>query len=153
MAVTTGINEFFIGQRWPGKNRTWTFLATQQYKAGEILDKSDIINKHTLSFDAADKENGSLYLCVDPSIEPGTDVGLVIEALRHAGLWSSEVPKEVPDEQRAAYEEQLELVDVVAFRDADSTLLAARFNHEKYPSSGARWQAWLDTLGGKYHRC
>lgn len=116
------------------------------------MNKSDIINKHNLTFDPADKDNGSLYLCVDPSIEPGTNVSLVIETLRQAGLWSNDDPKEVPDEHRKAYEEQLELKEVVSFRDADSPFLVARFDHEKYPSNEQRWQAWLDTLSQKYHR-
>ena len=106
-----------------------------------------------LTFDPADKNNGSLYLGVDPSIEPGTDVNLIIEILRNSDLWSDEASKEVPDDHRKAYEEQLELIDVVTFRDADSPFLAARFDHQKYPSSQERWQAWLDILSKKYRRC
>ena len=116
------------------------------------MDKSTIINQHVMTFDPADKNNGSLYLCVDPSIVPGTNVTLVIDKLRAAGCWSDEPPKQVPDEHRQAYEEQLQLVEVVGFRDADSPFLAARFNHEKFPSDDARWQAWLTTLEQNYRR-
>lgn len=116
------------------------------------MDKSLIINQHVMTFDPADKKNGSLYLCVDPTIAPGTNVALVIEKLREAGCWSSQEPKEVPDEHRSAYEEQLELIEVVSFRDADSPFLAARFNHEKFPSDDERWETWLNTLAQFYRR-
>ena len=116
------------------------------------MDKATIINQHTMTFDPADKKNGSLYLCVDPSIAPGTNVDLVIDQLRSAGYWSDEAPKQVPDEHRAAYEEQLELLEVVSFRDADSPFLAARFDHEKFPSDDERWQSWLATLEQHYRR-
>lgn len=116
------------------------------------LTKSAIINNHRLTFDPADKANGSLYLCDDPSVEPGTNVQLIIDRLRAANLWSTEAPKEVPDEHRAAYEAQLELVEVVTFRDADSPFLAARFNHEKFPSDDTRWQSWLDLLETHFRR-
>ena len=116
------------------------------------MDKKTIINQHTMTFDPTDKKNGSLYLCVDSSIVPGTNVALVIDKLRAAGCWSDDEPKEVPDEHRAAYEEQLELIEVVSFRDADSPFLAARFHHEKYPSDDGRWQEWLATLQQHYRR-
>ena len=116
------------------------------------MDKKQIINDHRLTFDPADKANGSLYLCVDPTIEPGTDVNIIIERMRGASIWSEEPAKEVPDEHRGAYEAQLELVEVVTFRDADSPFLAARFDHEKFPSSDERWQQWLDILSQHYRR-
>ena len=116
------------------------------------MDKAEIINNHQLTFDPADKANGSLYLCVDPTIEPGTDVSLIIDRMRAAEIWSEEAPKEVPDDHRQAYEEQLTLVEVVSFRDADSPFKAARFDHEKFPSSDKRWKQWLDVLSEHYGR-
>ncbi|MEM7466990.1 MAG: hypothetical protein AAF387_08915 [Pseudomonadota bacterium] len=116
------------------------------------MNKSQIINQHNLSFDPGDPKNGSLYLCEDPNHEPGTNVNLIIERLREAGCWSSQTPKTVPDEHRAAYEEQLQLIEFAEFRDADSPFIAARFDHEKFPSDDGRWQAWLQVLAQHYRR-
>ena len=116
------------------------------------MDKSTIINHYLMSFDGGDKKNGSLYLAVDPTVQPGTNIDLVIGKLRDAGCWSAEPPKQVPDEHKAAYEEQLTLLEVVQFRDADSPFLATRFEHEKFPSDDERWQQWLVTLESNYWR-
>ena len=105
-----------------------------------------------MSFDAGDKKNGSLYLCVNPNVQPGTNIDLVIDKLRAANNWSDESPKTVPAEHKAAYEEQLELLEVVTFRDADSPFLAARFEHAKFPSDGDRWTQWLRILEEHYRR-
>ena len=116
------------------------------------MEKSHIINQYAMYFDGGDKKNGSLYLAVDLSVEPGTNIDLVIGKLRDAGCWSEEPPKQVPNEHKAAYEEQLELVEAVMFRDADSPFLATRFEHEKFPSDDERWQQWLLTLASNYRR-
>ena len=116
------------------------------------MDKSTIINQHEMYFDAGDKKNGSLYLCVDPDVQPGTNVDLIIDKLRVANSWSDEPPKKVPAEHKAAYEEQLELLEVVTFRDADSPFLAVRFEHEKFPSDKDRWMQWLRIMEEHYWR-
>lgn len=101
-----------------------------------------IVNEYTLHFDPASPENGSLYLCV----QEGTGAEAAIAALRSAGLWSAEPHKTVAPEQRAKYAEQMQFVACAQFATAQGNLLAARYTHPKFPSSAARWQAWLTQL-------
>lgn len=110
----------------------------------ENFDTATLVDGYDLRFDAGDKRNGSLYLCTprggDVSPEPW------IEALRAAGLWSSEEPKQVSDDQRPAYKEGLAFREAVAYRTDGGHLVLARFDHPKFPSDAERWERWLETL-------
>ena len=117
-----------------------------------MLSKETIIDDHRLTFDGGDKLNGSLYIGDDPTQEPGINVALLVEQLRSANLWSHEQPKEVPDEHRQAYKDQLNLLEVITYRDADSRFLISRFDHAKYPSDANRWQQWVDYFDASYKR-
>jgi hypothetical protein len=110
-----------------------------------------ILDYYDLSFDAGDKENGSLYLCTprgsfNVSAEPW------IAALREAKLWSVEPAKRVADEQRQAYKDGLIYVAAIAYRADPEHILLARFDHPKFPSSSARWEAWVDFFDVRYDR-
>lgn len=108
---------------------------------------ADIVYQHDLYFDPADKRNGSLYLCAPA----GTAAAVVenrIAALRTAGLWSAEPHKVVPEEHKKNYAEQMRFVACAQFGDGDERLLAARYDHPKFPSDPARWQEWLNALAG-----
>jgi hypothetical protein len=113
-------------------------------------NNESVIDGHELSFDASDPLNGSLYLC-----EPLGSRGIVLsssllDALREAGIWSADAPKSVPDEQRSAYKEQLVLVDTAAYQQNDVAFLIARFDHLKYPSDAARWDAWTAFFDSRF---
>ena len=73
-------------------------------------------------------------------------------ALRAAGLWSDEAEKSVADEQRQAYRDGLQFVAATAYRDGAGHFLLARFDHPKFPSDGARWDAWLACLDADHER-
>jgi hypothetical protein len=114
------------------------------------MTKDDIINNCELTFDPGDPENGSLYLgqALDHA-DPGTRERLVAE-LRADGLWSDELPKQVPDEQRAAYREQLEFVEAARYDVAGAAITLARFDHPKFPSSAARFAQWKAACDGRH---
>ena len=119
---------------------------------GTMPDKQTIIDHHELAFDAADKANGSLYIC-EPRGQPGVIVTTALLAeLRDAGLWSEEEPRSVPDEQREAYKEQLKLIDTSVYQQAGVEFLIARFDHPKYPSDGGRWDAWTAFFDSRFER-
>jgi hypothetical protein len=113
------------------------------------LSTASIVDGCDLRFDAGDKANGSLYVCT-PRGAPAPDA--LIAALRTAGLWSQDAVKQVEDGQRQAYRDGLEFVAAAAFRGADGEVLLARFDHPKFPSDGARWQAWLEIAGATCER-
>jgi hypothetical protein len=113
------------------------------------LDAHSIVDHYDLRFDAADKLNGSLYLCT-PRGTPAPAAALA--ALRAAGLWSSEPEKCVPDEQRQAYKDGLQFVAAAAYRDGEGHILLARFDHPKFPSDGGRFAAWRALFDGAHER-
>lgn len=114
------------------------------------MTKEDIIDHCELTFDPGDPENGSLYLCQRTAkADPETRDRLVAE-LRAAGLWSDAAPKQVADEHRAAYREQLEFVAATQYTVAGATIILARFDHPKFPSSAARFAAWNDAFEHRY---
>jgi hypothetical protein len=109
---------------------------------------AEIVYQHELYFDPADKRNGSLYLCA-PAGTPSAAVESSISALRTAGLWSTEPYKTVPEDHKKNYAEQMRLKACAQFDNGAARLLAARYDHPKFPSDGARWAEWLVTLGAQ----
>jgi hypothetical protein len=107
---------------------------------------AEIVYQHDLYFDSADTRNGSLYLCVPPGT-PAIDVEDSIARLRAAGLWSNEPHKMVPENHKKNYAEQMRFVACAQFDNGGRPLLAARYDHPKFPSDAARWSDWLATLG------
>lgn len=101
-----------------------------------------LIDTHTLVFDPADKANGSLYLAVPLSTPAAIDLPATLQALRAAGLWSSETEKTVPDAHKPAYKEQMVFVEAVSYVGAGGAFTLARFDHPKFPSDATRWAAW-----------
>lgn len=113
------------------------------------LDTASIVDDYDLRFDAGDRANGSLYLCSrrgTPAPAPG------LALLREAGLWSAEPEKLVPDEQRQAYKDGLVFVAAAAYRTGADHIVLARFDHPKFPSDAARWEAWLSLFDTAYER-
>ena len=114
-----------------------------------MLSKEEIIDHHVLSFDPGDKKNGSLYIGTPPGSGGNFDVTATLRALRAARLWSDAAPKTVGDDQKQAYKDQLHLVDCIEY---DAGFLVARFDHPKFPSDAARWQAWLAFFDERHAR-
>ncbi len=115
------------------------------------FNSETVVDLYDLTFDAGDKLNGSLYLCTPrgaADIEPAPWV----EALRAAGLWSAEPPKQVADEQRQAYKDGLLFVAAVAYATGTGHVVFARFDHPKFPSSSERWEAWIDFCDVRHER-
>lgn len=108
---------------------------------------STIIHGTAMSFDGGDKLNGSLYLCVPASSAHPAGATGAIATLRAAGLWSAEEPKSVRDDQKSAYEQQLQFVEAVEVAGKSGPLVLARFDHPKFPSSAERFTAWKKALG------
>jgi hypothetical protein len=99
-----------------------------------------------LTYDPGDKTNGSLYLC-DPS--GGTQAQAVeqgIVLLRRQSLWSATAPKQVRDDQRQAYADQLVFVEAMEVAVGGACLVIARCDHPKFPSSAERFAAWKKAL-------
>lgn len=113
------------------------------------LSTACIVDNYRLCFDGGDMSNASLYVCTPG---PGTDVHPVVGSLVAAGLWSAETPRQVRDDQRAAYRDGLEFVDAAVFADGASHFVLGRFDHPKFPSDDARWRAWLDVVAADYER-
>lgn len=116
------------------------------------LTKESIIDDHELTFDPGDPANGSLYLCEPRIAGSGLDRAAVLAKLRAAGLWSDQAEKQVPDAHRQAYKDQMQFVEAAGYRTSAGQFLIARFDHPKYPSSAARWQAWLAFFDRAYSR-
>lgn len=117
--------------------------------AAPTFSSDSIVDGHDLYFDAGDKRNGSLYLCV-PRGAARPDAALA--ALRSAALWSDEPDKKVADEQRQAYKDGLQFVAAVEYGAADERLVLARFDHPRFPSDASRFQAWLHLFDGSHQR-
>lgn len=109
---------------------------------------AEIVYQYELYFDPSDKRNGSLYLCALPGT-PTVAVESSIATLRAAGLWSTEPYKVVPEDHKKNYAEQMLFVGYAQFDNGTASLLAARYDHPKFPSDGARWSEWLAALGAK----
>ena len=108
-------------------------------------DGTALINENTLTFDAGDPANGSLYLCSPPgSAAAATETA--IERLRSAGLWSPQAPKQVKDEQKPAYAGQMRFVEAAQALVDGHKLVLARYDHPKFPSSAERFAAWKAAL-------
>lgn len=107
---------------------------------------ADIVHEHELYFDPAEPRNGSLYLCA-PAGTPAAAIENRIAALRAAGLWSNEPHKVVPADHKQKYAEQMRFVACAQFGDDQTRLLAARYDHPKFPSDAARFAQWLEVLG------
>lgn len=116
------------------------------------LTKEVIIDRHVLTFDPADKRNGSLYIGEPLDVDSGLHLATVLAELRAHGLWSAEPEKQVPDAHRAAYREQLTLVAAQRYRNAGGEFLIARFDHPKFPSDAGRWDEWLAFFDARHTR-
>lgn len=111
---------------------------------------ASIIDGYDLYFDGGDGLNGSLYICV-PREAAAPDAA--VAKLRDAALWSDTPTKSVADDQRQAYKDGLAFVSAVTFIAKDGgELVAARFDHPKFPSDAERWKAWLTALDQEYRR-
>jgi hypothetical protein len=126
-------------------------MSAPQTRPPAILDNESILEAYDLSFDPADKRNGSLYLCT-PRGSALTRPDAWIAGLREAGLWSPEPPRQVPDEQRQAYRDGLVFVAAVAYAAGPEHVLLARFDHPKFPSDSERWEAWIDHCDVRHAR-
>jgi len=116
------------------------------------MSNADIIDHHDLAFDPGDPLNGSLYIC-RPLGEPrARHCDSLIADLRAAGLWSTTEVKEVPDEHRDAYKQQLSFVEHIRYEIDGSEISIARFDHAKYPSDAKRWEQWKKALDGQLKR-
>ncbi len=114
------------------------------------MTKDEIIDHCELTFDPGDPANGSLYLCEAAGQADPDSRERLVAALRTAGLWSDETPKQVPDEHRAAYREQLEFVEAVRYDVAGAQITLARFDHPKFPSSETRFAQWKALFDDRY---
>jgi len=117
-------------------------------KTARSWDGPAIFHSTAITYDAGDKSNGSLYLCDPTGGKHGQVIERVIAHLRGQTLWSGEEPKQVRDDQRQVYEEQLSFVEAVEFVAYGIALVAVRCNHPKFPSSAERFSAWKDALPG-----
>lgn len=104
---------------------------------GALIDECD------LYFDAADRSNGSLYICTPAAEDSERLAGRLASRLRSAGLWSSEGPKQVKDSQKDAYRTQLALLDIHVGQIEGTTFILCRCNHSSFPSDNNRWNAWV----------
>lgn len=111
-----------------------------------------VIDNHELSFDVADKRNGSLYVCEPRGLAGTIMTQDLLAALRKSELWSDDEPTSVPDEQRNAYKEQLTLVETAPYKQEEVGFLIARFDHPRYPSDGERWDAWKGFFDARFEQ-
>jgi len=110
------------------------------------MDNDQLFNHHRVYFDDGDRQNASLYLCVSSSEAGAGVVESIVTLMRNQGLWSATGMAEVREDQRQAYIEQLQLLDHREYATPWGSLVVARCEHPKYPSSADRWQDWLDCL-------
>jgi len=104
-----------------------------------------LIREKTLTFDGGDNLNGSLYLCTKPGADEAARIA--IERLQAKGLWSEQPSKQVKDDQREAYAAQMQFVEAAEVALAGKSVVLARYDHPKFPSSAERFAAWKTALG------
>ncbi|HSB95586.1 MAG TPA: hypothetical protein VLC91_04025 [Spongiibacteraceae bacterium] len=109
---------------------------------------AEIVLHHDLYFDP-DDANASLYLCA-PSGTPDSVVEPLIELLRQAALWSPAAQKVVPQAHKKNYAEQMQFIACAQFVIGSTRIVAARYDHPKFPSNAARWSAWLNVLATEH---
>lgn len=114
--------------------------------------KAHVIDDHHLTFDSGDKRNGSLYIGTPLTGPAPLDLQVLLAALREAGLWSEVEPKQVADNQRQAYKDQLQLVDAKRYQTAQGSFMISRFDHPKFPSDEGRWIEWENFFDSRYKR-
>jgi len=124
-------------------------MTADQNLPPNAFDTATILDHYDLRFDAGDRANGSLYLCTPRGAARPDDA---LTLLRAQGLWSADAEKVVADEQRQAYKDGLRFVAAVAYRAVDGHVVLARFDHPKFPSDVARWQAWLACFDAAHER-
>lgn len=110
-------------------------------------DGAAVFRTTALAFDAGDKVNGSLYLCDPTNGLQRAAVEEAVSVLRARSIWSAQEVKQVRDDQRQAYEEQLVFVEAVEFPIGGARLVMVRCDHPKFPSSSERFAAWKIALG------
>ncbi len=114
--------------------------------APKTWDGPGIFRTTTLIYDSGDRANGSLYLC-DPTGGKQTQaVTQAITLLQGRSLWSAQEAKQVRDDQRQAYEDQLEFIEAVEIAVAGARLVLARCDHPKFPSSAERFSDWKEAF-------
>jgi len=104
-----------------------------------------IVHRYDLYFDPADPLNASLYLCVAIGADDAA-IKAAINKLRAASLWSAQSAKQVADEQRSAYAEQMRFIACTELQTDEGVLLLARYTHPKFASDEGRWQKWIACL-------
>jgi hypothetical protein len=52
----------------------------------------------------------------------------------------------VPQAQKKIYAEQMQFIACAQFAIGSINVVAARYDHPKFPSSAERWSAWLNLL-------
>jgi len=107
-----------------------------------MISKEQIIDDYVSSFDPGEPLNGSLYLGIAPTQYSESVLLGLINKLRDKGLWSEQDYKQIADEQKSAYKEQLEFVDFAAYEVDGVEVILSRFDHPKFPSSAERWHEW-----------
>lgn len=116
------------------------------------FNSASVVDHYDLTFDGGDKRNGSLYLGT-PRGSSVTRPDEWVALLRAGGWWSDTPTKAVADEQRQAYKDGLIFVAAIAYRAGTEHIVLARFDHPKFPSDTARWQAWIDCFDARHERC
>jgi hypothetical protein len=97
------------------------------------VDNETIFEPHHVIFDKGDQCNGCLYLCLT------------------CGLWSAQTASHVEEQQKQAYISQLRFQSYRSFAPVGiERFTVARFEHLKYPSDAARWEAWLTCLDTEF---
>jgi len=109
---------------------------------------AEIVYRHDLYFDPGDVSNASLYLCA-PSDTPPSAIEPLIESLRKAALWSLATHKVVPQAHKKNYAEQMQFIACAQFVSGSTHIVAARYDHPKFPSDAKRWSAWLNLLAAE----
>ena len=120
---------------------------TGRHAASRNWDGTSIFRSTQITFDPGDKANGSLYLCDPSGGKQSQAIERAIAMLRERALWSAQDPKQVRDDQRQAYEEQLAFVEAVEVVVEGARLVITRCNHPKFPSSAERFSGWKSALG------
>mgnify|MGYP001607999116 CR=1 FL=1 len=113
------------------------------------LSGTDLINNFQLYFEAADKANSSLYLCIGADMTDA-DAQAIIAALRADKLWSAEPAKTVPDAHKPMYAKEMSFIGQVSAKAAGKTFHAAAYDLPKFAYNPARWEAWKALIALKF---